>query len=199
MGLVKEIKNYLKKNLNKDRYRHTLNVRRTALELTETHLEFTSEKERKKFRRKVSLAALLHDADKGKDPDELWLKLKGDPHVRHKDIKDSKEVWHAFSSAQTAKGEFGMEDGEILNALRFHTTGRSGMTMLEKIIYLADCIEPGRSFSGVEQIREAAARGIDSGCLCAFEYSIAHLENKGASVSPYTIEAREDLLDHGIF
>lgn len=199
MGLVKDIKNYLKKNLNKDRYRHTLAVRRTALELTEAHLEFPSEKEKKKFRRKVSLAALLHDADKGKDPAELWHRLKDDPHVRHKDIKDSKEVWHAFSSAQTAQGEFGMEDGEILNALRFHTTGRSGMTMLEKIIYLADYIEPGRNFSGVEKIRAAAAKGIDYGCLCAMEHSIAHLENKGVKISPYTIEARKDLQDHGTF
>ncbi len=178
MGLVKQIKDYLKKNLDKDRYRHTLNVRRTALELTREHLTFSSEKEMKQFRRKVSLAALLHDADKGRDPDELWIRLKGDPHVRHKDIKDSREVWHAFSSALTAKGEFGMEDGDILNALRFHTTGRRGMTTLEKIIYLADYIEPGRSFNGVEKIRAAAERGIDNAPL-SFDHSIAHLKSKG--------------------
>lgn len=199
MGLVKEIKNYLKKNLDKDRYRHTLAVRQTALKLTEEHLVFTSDEAKRQFRRKVSLAALLHDADKAKDPDKLWLRLKGDPNLRHKAVKDSREVWHAFSAALTAQTEFGVDDPEILDALRFHTTGRADMTMLDKIIYLADYIEPGRNFPGVETVRQAAAGGIDYGCLCAFDQSIAHLKHKGVKISPYTSEARKDLLEHGIF
>lgn len=199
MGLVKEIKDYLKKNLDKDRYRHTMAVRRTALKLTEEHLKFTSEQAKRQFRRKVTLAALLHDVDKAKDPDELWLRLKGDPNVRHKAIKASREIWHAFSAALTAQAEFGVEDPEILDALRFHTTGRAGMTILDKIIYLADYIEPGRNFPGVETVRKATAKGIDQGCLLAFDQSMAHLRHKGVKISPYTSEARKDLLKHGVF
>ena len=73
------------------------------------------------------------------------------------------------------------------------------MTLLDKIIYLADYIEPGRNFPGVETVRAAVAQGIDFGCLCAFDQSIAHLKHKGVKISPYTSEARKDLLEHGIF
>ncbi len=199
MGLVRKIKHHLKQNLQKDRYKHTLRVRRTALDLIEGHVRFSSDQAKKKFRRKVSLAALLHDVDKGTDPAQLWLKLQGDPQVRLDDIKDSREIWHAFSAALTATAEFGITDPEILDALRYHSTGRMGMTTLDKIIYLADYIEPGRDFPQVAEIRTAATGGINCGCLCALEHSIAHLKTKGVKISPYTIEARKDLLDHGIF
>lgn len=199
MGQTKEIKRYLRKNLDHKRYEHTLSVRRTARKLARRHMEFASAREKKMFLKKVSLAALLHDVDKPLDPQELWTRIKDDPHVDQRYISEFREVWHAFSSALTARGRFGMEDEELLNALRFHTTGRSGMSDLEKIIYLADYIEPGRSFPGVEAIRSAARRGIDAGCLAALEHSIGYLRSKGNRISPYTLEARKDLMRHGSF
>lgn len=198
MGLKKDIKRYLKKNLDHDRYVHTLNVRRTACQLARRHLKFESAKDRRLFLRKVSLAALLHDADKGRADEELWRSLREDPQVDHHELKGFREIWHAFSSAVTARREFGVADDDLLNALRFHTTGRPSMSDLEKIIYLADYIEPGRDFPGVAKIRRAARQSLDAGCLTAFNHSIEALRKKGSPISGYTLEARKDLMDHGI-
>lgn len=198
MGLKKDIKRYLKKNLDHDRYVHTLNVRRTARKLAKRHIRFNSAGERRRFLRKVSLAALLHDADKGRDPAELWARLRRDPKVDHRRIRAFQEIWHAFAAALTARRAFGLADRDLLNALRYHTTGRAGMSPLEKIIYLADYIEPGRRFPGVDRIRREAAKSLDRGCLAAFEHSIAYLQKRGSRISDYTLEARKDLLNHGI-
>lgn len=195
MGKTKDIKAYLKKVLDEKRYDHTLRVRKSALKLAKQHMTFESHKEKKKFLKKVSLAALLHDCDKNKSPKELWDLIKAEKADLDK-IKDARPTWHAFSSAVTARQRFGMTDKDLLNALRFHTTGRSGMTDLEKIIYLADCIEPGRDYPGVDDIRKAAQKGIDAGCLVAMGQSIRQLKRKGVKVCPLTLEAHGDLKKH---
>lgn len=199
MGLTRDIKRYLKKNLDQGRYQHTLNVRKTARKLARRHLRFGSREERKAYLKKVSLAALLHDIDKQQDTGELWQRLKAEPDVRQGELKSSREIWHAFTAAITAREVFGIADQDVLNAVRYHTTGRDGMSDLEKIIYLADYIEPGRHFNGVEELRRAARQGLDRGIQAALEHSIEHLQNKGARISEYTLEARKDIAEHGIF
>ncbi len=64
------------------------------------------------------------------------------------------ELWHAPVGAIIAASEFNVTDKEVLNAIRYHTTGRAGMSKLEKVIYVADMTEPGRNFPGVENLRE---------------------------------------------
>lgn len=199
MGLTRNIKRYLNEHLDKRRYQHTLNVRRTARKLARRHLEFGSREERQSFLKKVSLAALLHDIDKQTDSAELWRRLKSDPEVKAEDLKASREVWHAFTAAMTARERFGILDPDILNAVRYHTTGRRGMSELEKIIYLADYIEPGRRFEGVEAIRRAAQQGLDEGVRAALEHSIAQLRTRDVRISHYTLEARKDITEHGNF
>lgn len=199
MGLKRDIKRYLRKNLDHDRYEHTLRVRRMARKLARRHLSFASGKERRAFLEKVTLAALLHDADKSRHPDELWQRLRRDPKVDHHRLQDFREIWHAFASATTARREFGVMDRDLLNALRYHTTGRAGMSDLEKIIYLADAIEPGRQFPGVKRIRRAARKSLDGGTLAALDHSIRSLRKKSSRISGYTLEARKDLLSHGSF
>lgn len=199
MGMTREIKRYLKKNLDENRYQHTMNVRKTARKLARRHLHFESRKQRRAYLKKVSLAALLHDIDKGQSSEVLWRRLKKAPEVAQDDLKSSREIWHAFTAALTARDVFGMADEDVLNAVRYHTTGRSGMSALEKIIYLADCIEPNRHYDGVEEIRRAAREGLDLGILVALDSSIRHLQDKGANIFASTLEARKDIAEHGIF
>ena len=73
------------------------------------------------------------------------------------------ELWHGPVGAMIARKEFGVTDEDMLNAIRFHTTGRAGMSPLEKLIYIADMIEPGRDFPGVETLRELAEENIRFG------------------------------------
>ena len=199
MNLTKEIKRYLRKKLNKRRYRHTLGVERTARKLTKRHVEFATDKEKNEFFNKVSLAALLHDVEKCRDQEELWRCLKKDPHLDHSSLKNYKTLWHAFCGASTAYHRFGIKDPDILNALRYHTTGRAGMSDLEKIIYLADYIEPGRDFPGVKKVRKQARKGINAGCLAAMDHTLELFREKGTTPAPYTLEAKEDLMNYATF
>jgi predicted HD superfamily hydrolase involved in NAD metabolism len=85
-------------------------------------------------------------------------------------------------------------DPPVLAAIRWHTTGRAGMTLLEKVIWLADYIEPGRRFAGVEPVREAAGQDLDTALLLALDQTISYAIANGWQLHLYTIQARNSLL-----
>ena len=89
-----------------------------------------------------------------------------------------------------------MQDEDVLNAVRYHTTGRKGMSRLEKILYLADAIEPGRDYPQVGALREAAEEDLDKACILCMERSMEYVRSTGASVDPDTIKACEDIKKH---
>ena len=99
---------------------------------------------------------------------------------------------HAKTGAEEARRVFGVDD-EIYGAIRYHTTGRAHMTLLEKIIYLADYIEPSRDFPGVEKLRKACYEDLDKGLLKGLEMTIGKLEAEGGPIHHAAIEARDAL------
>ena len=99
----------------------------------------------------------------------------------------------ASFGAAAAQSIFGESDA-VVSAIKYHTTGKPDMTALEKIIYLADMIEPNRTYPGVDAIREAAARDLDAGVLLALERTIAFLQEERAAVCETSIHARDWLL-----
>lgn len=124
---------------------------------------------------KARIAALLHDCAKYLDAEAMGQYSDDDSGVL--------AVQHAFAGAALAQDGYGVEDGEILSAIRHHCTGEAGMSLLDKIIYLADITEPTRDFSGVEQIRASLALGPDEAMLFALTRSAAVLrkmEDAGA-------------------
>ena len=80
--------------------------------------------------------------------------------------------------------------------MAYHTTGRAGMSTLEKVVFLADAIEPGRNYPGVEEVREAAEKGLDEGCLRSMLGTIEHVQDQGAYLDEDTIEAAEFLKEN---
>ena len=92
--------------------------------------------------------------------------------------------------------KYGVEDRDVLNAVSYHTTGRAGMSTLEKVVFLADAIEPGRNYPGVEEVREAAEKGLDEGCLRSMLGTIEHVQDQGAYLDEDTIEAAEFLKEN---
>ena len=90
-----------------------------------------------------------------------------------------------------ANKDFGIEDEEVLNAVRYHTTGRAGMSIIEKVIFLADSIEPGRNYPGVDEIRQVAETDLDRACLMSLERTIDYISKKGYFLDPDTLDARE--------
>ena len=103
------------------------------------------------------------------------------------------KLLHAKTGAAVARDRFGVPP-EIENAIRWHTTGKPDMTKLEKIVYLADMIEPNRSYPGVEEIRAAAEKDLDEGVLLALERTVLHLQEEGFAVCEDSVRARAFLL-----
>ena len=102
------------------------------------------------------------------------------------------KLLHAKTGAAIARDVFGVDD-EIYSAIFWHTTGKADMTLLEKIIYLADYIEPSRDFPGVEKLRKACYEDLDAGLLLGLDMSVEEMESMGNPVHVKTLEARDYL------
>lgn len=142
---------------------------------------------------KARIAALLHDITKYYSPDEQLKLAEKYCIMTNQDDLDSPQILHAYTAAGAARCVLGLDE-EIVGAIHWHTTGRAGMSLLEKILYLADMIEPGRDFPGVGPLRRAAEEDLDGALIEAFVCSITFNLEKRAPVHPATIEAYNDLL-----
>lgn len=143
---------------------------------------------------KADLAALLHDYCKYW-PIEKQRKVIQQAGLADDLLQYDKPLWHAPAGAWVAEQELGINDKEILDAIRYHTSGRPGMTLLDKIVCLADYIEPGRDYPGVEQIRSLAELSLERALIAGFDSTISFLLQKGQKVYPMTIMARNSLID----
>lgn len=141
---------------------------------------------------KARVGALLHDCTKKLDlPEQLALcERYGIPldELERQTLK----LLHAKTGAAIARDVFGVDE-EIYNAILWHTTGRAGMTLLEKILYLADYIEPSRDFPGVDKLRTVCYKDLDAGLLMGLEMTIGEMNALGSPVHRATIEARDAL------
>ena len=185
MWSEKKIETYLKSNLPEKRFKHILGVRDTAVKLAK--LYGVSEE-------KAALAALIHDCAKNLEDNKLIQLIKSKSMKIDGISKRSPQLLHGLAGAILAKDNMGIEDEEILEAVTYHTTGKKRMSSLEKIIYLADYIEPNRNFPGVEDLRKTALRDLDEAVLMALEGTIKYVISKGELLHPDTIKARNYLL-----
>ncbi|AMQ06057.1 bis(5'-nucleosyl)-tetraphosphatase (symmetrical) YqeK [Sporosarcina sp. FSL K6-1540] len=181
---VAQLKIEIAKRMPKQRYEHVLRVTETAKRLAE------------KYRLpviKAEQAALFHDIAKFMDKADLH-------HVLNTANEDSRllsfhhELWHAPVGAIIARDEFGISDADILNAIRYHTTGRATMSPLEKLIYVSDMIEPGRSFPGVDELRVKAEENLDTAMEACIYQSVQFLVNKRVPVFPDSIDCYNQLI-----
>lgn len=156
------------------RYIHTMGVVRTAAELAQ-RWGIDPQKAR--------LAALLHDCAKYLDPVTLCVTGGDDTGIL--------PVQHAFAGAVLAGMQYGIDDPEVLRAIRLHSTGDKGMTLLEQVVYLADLVEPNRTFPGVEGCRTALEQGPDAAMLCALEQTIRFV-GTDAAIHPASLRAYKD-------
>jgi predicted HD superfamily hydrolase involved in NAD metabolism len=174
----------VKIQLTEHRYQHTLGVMETAISLARKY--GVDEK-------KAELAAIFHDYAKFRPKDEMKeiIVSQGMP----KDLLEyNSELWHAPVGAFLAESEAEITDKEVLDAIRFHTSGRKGMTRLEKVIYLADYIEPGRHFPGVEEVRNLAKINLDEALIKAVQNTIMFLMKKNQAIYPETFHTYNDLI-----
>lgn len=169
--------------LSRRRIPHVLGVEQEAVRLAQRYGADVS---------KARVAALLHDCTKKLKHHEQ-LALCRQYGIVPDDVEQREpQLLHARTGAALAEDVFGVDE-EIYGAIRFHTTGRAGMTVLEKIIYLADSTEPGRDFPGVDELRRVCGEDLDSGMLLALEMTAKKIEEAGSVVHRATVEARKAL------
>lgn len=141
---------------------------------------------------KARIAALLHDCTKKLDM-ESQLALCAHYGIQLDELEQvSLKLLHSKTGAALARDVFGVDE-EIYQAIWWHTTGHAGMTALEKVMYLADYIEPSRDFPGVEELRHVCYEDLDKGLLMGLEMTIQEMTAMGNPVHRATIEARDAL------
>lgn len=170
--------------LSKKRYAHTCNVKEAAVKLAQ---RYGADPE------KAALAALLHDAVKERPKAELLQILRGNAIITGNAAESPAPVWHGPCAAIMAKTQWGVDDPEVLDAIRYHTTGRAGMTKMDKILYLADMISAERDYPEVGELRALAGENLDAAVLQAVRYNIRWMEECGKTIDPLSREALEDL------
>nr|WP_317945720.1 bis(5'-nucleosyl)-tetraphosphatase (symmetrical) YqeK [Carnobacterium maltaromaticum] len=134
----------------------------------------------------ASIAALTHDYAKERDSDEMReiIQREGFPLEL---LEYGNEIWHGPVGAYLVQKELGIDDEDILDAIRHHTVGASEMSLLEKIIYVADYIEPGRDFPGVAEARKLAITDLDAAVAFETKHTLLYLIEKNAKICPLTI------------
>ncbi|GGD71829.1 HD domain-containing protein [Paenibacillus nasutitermitis] len=142
---------------------------------------------------RAELAAILHDVAK------YWQTSRMEAVIREQGLPADlllydKELWHAPVGAFVAEHHFGITDSMVLDAIRYHTSGREDMTLMDKIVCLADYMEPGREFPGVDHIRELSGHDLNKALIAGFDSTITYLLAQGKRIYPLTIAARNDLI-----
>lgn len=180
---IQELRPVALSYLKAKRIPHVLGTEETAVKLAQ---KYGADVE------KARIAALLHDCTKRLSMEEqLVLCVKYGIALDELEQKALK-LLHAKTGAAIARDVFGADD-EIYRAIWWHTTGKPNMTLLEKVIYLADYIEPTRDFPGLAQLRETVWRDLDEGLLLGLTMTVEEMEEMGNPVHHNTIEARDYL------
>ena len=175
-----KIRKSLEKSLDAKRYEHSLGVAYISSALAMRYGADIS---------KALVAGYLHDCAKCLS-DEKKLSICKKNNIEISEAEQNKPcLLHAKVGSFLAKKEYGIEDEDILNAITYHTTGRPGMSILEKIVYLADYIEPGRKLvPNLEKIRTLAFKDMDEALLLTLENIIRYLQETGETMDTFTLE-----------
>lgn len=179
-----EIQNRLEKELDEYRYVHTLGVAFTSASLAMRYEEDVD---------KALLAGLLHDCAKCIPNDEKYAMCERYGVVLTQVELRNHSLVHAKLGAELAKREYGVEDEDVLAAIRTHTTGAPDMSLLQKIVYVADLIEPDRDdrIPNIGKTRAIAFEDIDEAVYIIVKRSIRYLEQIGKEIDSASLETFE--------
>lgn len=177
----------VKEQMTDHRFQHTLGVAATAAELANRYGADPL---------KADTAGLLHDFCKFWDKERMKSIILESPVIPSDLLHYDKELWHAPVGAAVVREQLGIEDSDVLDAITYHTSGRPGMSLFEKILWLADYIEPGRQFPGVEVVREMAQQDLNLALVQALGNTITFLVKQKKRIYPLTLETYNDLVQN---
>lgn len=175
----------IKKRLNPDRLYHSLNVADEAKKLAKHY----GADEQKAF-----TAGLLHDILKNTPDSELLQYFERNGIMLTETERASRKTWHAMAGADFLRRELHVTDEDILSAVRWHTTGRAGMALLDKVLFVADFISADRDYPGVERMREKAYVSLEDAMLEGLQFTINELVENAWPVHEDSIRAYNELV-----
>lgn len=174
----------IRKRLRPERLYHSVNVAEEAKRLA---LHYGADPE------KAYTAGLVHDIMKNTDPEYQLKILKQNGIMLSDTEKKNYKILHQMSGAIFLETELHVTDREILNAVRYHTTGRAGMSLLEKVLYIADYISADRTYNGVEHMRALAYEALDKAIFEGQQFTILQNVKNGYAIHEDSIAAYNEL------
>lgn len=178
MITIEEAQELAKTTLSPKRYEHTLAVVRLSGELAEVYGIDTQ---------KARLAAMLHDITKEKSSDWQLQRLTSSGIIDETLLIGGIGIYHGITAYLAAKEEYGISDSDLLNAIRYHSTGRNGMSLLEKIIFTADTVAYDRTYKDAQRLRELSFTRLDDTVFEICRFIISDLTSKLMPVCPDTL------------
>lgn len=181
-----EYDHLLRQKLTPKRYRHSIAVMERAVQLAKRY-DVDVEK--------AKLAGLLHDVMKDEDKINLLQFIEDSDILLSVAEKNGPPLWHAIGGFLYVRDVLKIEDADVLNAIRYHTTGRANMSKLEQVVYLADLTSADRDYPDVEETRKRSEESLDSGMQYAIDYLICDLVNKGNMLHQDTVDCYNELIE----
>ena len=178
-----EIKAFLKRSLPEEKYLHVLRVSKTAARLARRH---------RLPEKKAVLAGLLHDAGKNLQAEEVAPLLRYISFTGEE--KEIPALRHAKAGEEVAKRIFKIRDSSVLKAIRYHVTGSPFMDGLSKAVFLADKIEPGRSYKGAAELRALSREDLDAAMVLALANNLTYVARKGKKLHPLSVKVLESFV-----
>ncbi len=174
----------IKPFLSEKRFKHSINVSKSAEQLA---IKYGADPE------KAKIAGMLHDIMKEMTPEE-HKRLARELDVKLDEFElNTKKLLHAVIGSKYIEKVLGINDSDILNAVRYHTTGRAGMSVLEKVVFVADFISEDRDFKGVEELRKLAEKGLDDVLMAGLKDTIKMLADDEKPIHPNTFNAYNEM------
>lgn len=180
-----QYKQVIKPRLSQSRYLHSVNVAKEAVKLARRY--GADEK-------KAETAGILHDIMKDTPPPEQLQIIESSGIILTNLERNAPKLWHAVAGMAYLEHVLKITDSDILNAVRYHTTARAQMTLLEKIIYIADYISEERDYDGVDLMREYAYTSLKKAMLYGIQYTIGDLLSRPAPVHPDSFSCYNNLI-----
>ena len=175
----------LRERLKEKRYIHSLNVADAAVQLAE---RFGADTE------KAYIAGLLHDITKNETDENQLQIMESGGIILSITQQNNPKLWHAMSGMIYLRDTLGITDAEILGAVRWHTTGKAGMTLLEKVVFIADYVSAERDYPDVDVMRRLSETSLDAAALYALKFSLRALSEKEKPICEDSVAYYNELI-----
>lgn len=182
---LNDYKKIIKEKMGDFRYEHSVNVSKEAKKLA--RLYGANEE-------KAQLAGILHDITKEMPKDEQLQIIVDSGIILDNVQKNAPKLWHGISGSIYVQQYLCIDDEDILNAIRYHTTGRANMSLLEKIIFIADFTSEERTYSGVATMRKKSRKSLNEAMLYAYKFTFKDLSKREIAIHPDEVACYNDII-----